>query len=303
MKIVAIGGNGFIGSHFTAEAVDRGHEVIVCAPSDAPPSYAHGRPYELITGGIDALIAHCELLSGIDIVCHFASSMIPATSNADPARDIEENLVRNIRLLEKMRAVGKRRILYLSSGGAIYGRPQYTPIDENHPQHPMSSYGIVKGAMERYLELYSVLYGFRPAIVRPSNPYGPGQNPSSRVGVISAFLDCAHRQAPLTMYGDGSIVRDFVYVSDLIRLMLDIVEKDICGTFNCGHGEGVSLERLAHVVSEVTGNRLEIRYEPARSFDPPIVMLDIKRAKEVVGWEPSVALTEGIRRTWDAHVE
>jgi len=303
IKIVIIGGNGFIGSHFTAEAVDRGHQVVVCELSDTPPRYAHGRPYELIEGGIDALISCFDDLSDVDIVCHFASSTTPATSNVNPARDIEENLVRNILLLEKMRSVGKKRILYLSSGGAIYGTPQYTPIDEEHPQCPLSSYGIVKGAMERYLELYSVLYGFQSAIVRPSNPYGPGQNLNSHVGVISTFLDCVRRRVPLTMYGNGSIIRDFVYVSDLVSLMIDIVEQGVCGTFNCGHGEGVSLRQLANIVSEVTGSKLEIHHEPARSFDPMIVLLDIKRAKERVGWVPSVTLVEGIRKTWDALIE
>jgi UDP-glucose 4-epimerase len=290
MKIIVVGGNGFIGSHFTAAAVDRGHQVVVCELRNTPPRYSHGRPYTLVSGGIDALIDSPELFSNCDMICHLAN----------PVRDIDDNLANNVRLLEAMRALGKTRILYLSSGGAIYGHPKYTPIDEDHPQHPLSSYGVVKGAMERYLELYATLYGFRPAVVRPSNPYGPGQDISGRIGVITAFLDCVYRGAPVTMYGDGSVVRDFIYISDLTRLMLDIIDGDVCGTFNCGHGEGTSLRQLANVVSSVTGIQLTIRHEPVRGFDPPVVLLDIRRAKEYVGWEPSVSLADGIWQTWQA---
>lgn len=299
MKIVVAGGSGFIGGHFVAHAIARGHEVTVCTRSfgnrlDQP------RPYAVITGGLKRLVDEFDQYADADVICHFASSTIPATSNADPVRDVTDNLVQTVRLLDAMRTRGCKRIVYLSSGGAVYGVPEYSPINEDHPQNPISSYGIVKSAVERYLALYSVSGGLSAAVVRPANPYGPGQNPVGQIGAIPVFLGAAKAGRPINLYGDGSTVRDFVYIDDLTDLLTRIVETDTTGVFNCGGGGGgTSLADLILTVEAATGRALDVTRLPARAFDPPLIVLDNARAN-ALGWRPVVSLQEGVRRTWNA---
>ena len=293
MRIVVTGGNGFIGSHFVAAAVDKGHRVTVAGLGETP-RFPHGRPFEFLPGGVLGLAAAPAVLSAADIVCHFASSTTPATSNADPAADIEANLVGTVQLLEAMRRTGNRRILYLSSGGAVYGRPLATPISEDHPLNPMSSYGVGKMAAEKYLRMYKELYDFSPIVIRPSNPYGPGQETVGQLGVVTTFIHLALSGNPATFWGDGSIVRDFISISDLTALVLAAAESKITGTYNCGAGVGTSLIELAAIVERASGKSLARVVQPARPFDPPSIVLDIRKAERTFGWSPKVELEDGI---------
>jgi len=296
MRIVVAGGNGFIGSHFVAAAVSKGHKVTVVGHR-ASPVVPHGRTFEFLPGGLLALSEAPELLARTDIVCHFASNSIPASSNENPAADIEDNLVGTVRLLEAMRKTGSRRLLFLSSGGAIYGRPQTTPINEDHPLNPMSSYGVVKLAIEKYLRMYQENYGFSPIVIRLANPYGPGQTNLGQLGAVNTFLHLALNGEIATLWGDGSTVRDFVYVSDVTSLMLAAVESEVTGTFNCGAGVGTSLLALIALIEKTTGKVLQKQFGQPRPFDPPEVVLDVTRARETFGWQPRVPLAEGIDLT------
>lgn len=298
MKLIVVGGGGFIGRNFVRAAAGCGHEVFVVARSTVP-ELVGAAGVSVMPEGLDGLVGEPDLLAQADAICHFASTTIPGTSNADPEVDVRENLVPSVRLLEAMRRTGTRRILFLSTGGAIYGRPLYSPIDEDHPQLPISSYGVVKGAIERYLEMYRDLYGFRPITIRPANPFGPGQSAVRQVGIISALLSAARENREATIYGDGSIVRDFIYIDDLCALLLRALETDAVGIYNCGSGTGVSLNKVADVVDAVTGRMLARRYLPARAFDPAAIVLDIEHARRDLGWKPQFTLIEGVQRTWN----
>ena len=175
MRIIVVGGNGFIGSHFVARAIAGGHDVLVSG-NNPVPRFAHGLPFTFLPGGLEALSGNAELLGSVDAVCHFASSSIPSSSNADPVGDIAGNLMTTVGLLEAMRRAGTRRIIYLSSGGAIYGRPVTSPMSESHPTDPLSSYGVVKLANEKYLNLYAEQHGFPPI------PMGRGRARSASWG-------------------------------------------------------------------------------------------------------------------------
>lgn len=296
MHLVVVGGNGFIGSHFVAAAAAAGHRITVVGHSPEP-RMPHGFTFAFRPGGLRWLAEDAELLRSCDLVCHFATSMTPATSNADPLADINTNLFDTVRLLEAMRLTGNRRILFLSSGGAVYGQPQYLPMDEAHPLNPLSSYGVVKSAIEQYLRLYQANYGFAATIVRPANPYGPGQTTIGQLGAVNTFVHLAQAGQPATLWGDGTTVRDFVYVSDVVALLLACAESDTTGTYNCGGGTGTSLLNLICVVEQITGKHLERQFKPARGFDPAEVVLDISRARNAFGWQPLVSLRDGVAKT------
>lgn len=297
MRIVVVGGSGFIGRHFVRAAAGAGHEVCVVSRGGAG-MHSDLPGVRVIGGGAEALAANPQELAAADAILHFASTSIPASSNADPVADIRGNLIPGVMLLDAMREAGCKRIIYLSSGGAIYGRPLHSPIPEDHPQRPISSYGVVKGALERYLGMYADLHGFRAAIVRPANPFGPGQDLSGQIGVISAMLGAARSGERPVVYGDGSIVRDFLYIDDLCTLLLGILERDATGTYNCGSGTGASIAEVMAIVEKVSGCRFDPHYLPARAFDPPAIVLDIARARAELDWTPQVSLEEGIARTW-----
>lgn len=296
MHLVVIGGNGFVGRHFVSAAVGKGHSVTVVGRSPSM-SIEDGSAVDYRSGGIEALAADTDLLGRADRICHFATSSTPATSSADPLADIENNLMPAVRLLEAMRRTGNRRILFLSSGGAVYGRPHYLPIDEAHPVNPISAYGVVKSTIEQYLRMYETNYGFVSTIIRLANPYGPGQNSLGQLGAVNTFIHLALTGQPATIWGDGSVVRDFIYISDVTALLLAAAEGDATGTFNCGAGAGTSLIDLMNTVEQATGKTLQRQFRPARSFDPLEVVLDITRARKVLGWQPAVELAAGVLLT------
>lgn len=294
MRIIALGGNGFIGSHFVRIAVDAGHDLVVVDLA-ATPRHDHRRTHRFIQGGVADLAQRPDLLSEADVVCHFAYSTVPASASADPARDLSDNVLPLIALVEAMEAVGQRRIVYLSSGGAVYGAPQIVPISEDHPLRPISAYGVSKAASENYLCMYQAARGLRPTILRPANPYGVDQGRVGLLGAVTTFLNQLAADAEVTIWGDGSAVRDYVHIDDLCALLLRAAECDVCGTFNCGSGRGHSLNDLIAIIERVTGKQLRVAYQPARAFDPPQILLDISRAADQLGWSPRIGLEEGVR--------
>ncbi len=193
-----------------------------------------------------------------------------------------------------MDAVGLQRIVYLSSGGAVYGRPHTVPITEHHALDPISAYGVTKVASEKYLGMYAANRGLRPIIMRPANPYGVDQGKVGLLGAVTTFLNLLAAGEAATIWGDGSIIRDFVHIDDLSRLMLAAVEQDRPGVYNCGSGTGCSLIKLVDTIAAVTGRRLALRFEPARGFDPPEIVLDIEAALTTFDWRPRVALEQGV---------
>ena len=298
MHILVLGGNGFIGSHFVPAAVDAGCRVTVLDLTPSP-RYPHGRPFEFIEAGIGVLSAMPGILSNADVVCHFVYTTVPSTSNADPTADITDNLIASVRLLETMRTTGPKRIVYLSSGGAVYGRPKTTPISEDHPLDPISSYGVTKVAFEKYLGMYASVYGLRPTIIRPANPYGPGQGKVGILGAINTFLHAAAFGETATIWGDGSLVRDYVFIEDLSSLLVEAIKSDKPGIYNCGFGSGTSLLELLAVIQSVTKRSICRDHKPARAFDPQAVVLDVSRARDAFGWTPRVSLLSGVARTWE----
>jgi len=294
MKVLVLGGNGFIGSHVVDHLLAAGHKVRVFDRS--PERYRDPlKQVEYRLGRFDDTFQVAEALDGVDVVCHLISSTVPGTSNLDPVVDVESNLVNTLKLLEQMRKKGLHRILYLSSGGAVYGNPVAMPIDENHPLNPISSYGVVKVSIEKYLNMYQQVYGFEPIILRPSNPYGSRQGHVGVQGLIGTLLAKAMAGETMEIWGDGSIVRDYMYVGDLACLCVKAFEGDVCGVFNAGSGEGHSINDIIAIIRDLTDTALDVRYSAGRSFDVKEVVLDIQRASRQFGWQSEMPILKGIR--------
>lgn len=297
MRSLVIGGNGFIGSHLVEELRNRGDDVRVLDPGAPRDDFDWGGvAYKQGALGSDDQLA--AALDGVDVVYHAASTTVPSTSNLDAEADIAGNLLPALRLLAGMRRRGVRRIVYFSSGGTVYGPPLALPIPEEHPTNPISSYGIVKLAVEKYLQMHAALHGISPLILRPSNPYGPRQSLSGVQGIIAAFFGCCLKGEPIRIMGDGTIVRDYMYVTDLVRLAAKAGATSREGVYNAGSGQGHSILQIVGAMSEVIGADMDVEYLPARDFDVREVVLDIRRAQSEFDWTPRMSLDDGLASTW-----
>jgi len=299
VRCLVLGGAGFIGSHVVEGLIHRGHVVRLL---DLRPNPHWSPPDEvkcIWADWNDADQLECAL-ANIDVVIHLIGTTLPTTSNLDMVADVRGNLISTLRLLHACHQHGVRKIVFSSSGGTIYGIPQQIPIPEDHPTHPITSYGIVKLTIEHYLHLCHRLYGLGYIVLRSANPYGERQNPQGSQGAVSVFLGRLARSEPVEIWGDGRIVRDYFYVDDLARAFLAAVESEIDhGTFNVGSGQGLSLLELLSKIQSVTGLSPRIIHRPARPADVPINVLDTRRIRSHLNWQPQVALSDGLQRTWE----
>lgn len=296
MKVLMLGGNGFIGSHVVDSLLAAGHQVRVF--DRAEDKYRGRLPsVEYVFGSFDDALLLTEALTDIDVVFHGISTTVPSTSNLDPIKDIQSNLIATVRLLKAMMDKKVERIIYLSSGGTVYGQTDVDCIPESHPLHPVCSYGIVKVAIENYLFMYQQLYGLKPIVLRPSNPYGERQGHMGVQGVIGTFLNKIAKNERIEIWGDGTVVRDFIYVGDLAQLCLKAIESQTNGVFNVGGGRGFSINEIFDCVASVIGTDLRPIYKSARNFDVNKVVLDISRAEEIFDWQPQTILVQGITKT------
>lgn len=297
MHVLVLGGNGFIGSHVVDSLLASGHKVRVF---DRGPemfrSPLSGVEYKM--GVFSDVPMLAEALEGVDVVYHLISTTLPSSSNLDPIADVEGNLLNTIRLLQLMVQKNIKRIIYLSSGGTVYGIPKIIPIPETHSLNPICSYGVVKVAVENYLMMFQSLYGIEPVVLRVSNPYGERQGHQGVQGVVGTFICKAIRDEEIVLWGDGSVVRDFIYVSEVASCCVSVLDSEVGGIFNVGRGEGVSIRQVIECIEKVSGKSLKVDYRARRGFDIPRVELDISKARDQFDWESSLSLEQGIRKTW-----
>lgn len=298
MKVLVTGGSGFIGSHVCDSLLARGHHVRVY--SRKHEHYREPLPgVEYYLGDLTDTFHLSEALSGTDCVVHLVSSTVPGTSNLDPVADITSNLAGTVKMLELMRQAGPKRIIFLSSGGTVYGEPTELPVKESEKLRPLCSYGVIKVAIENYLCMYDSLYGISPVILRASNPFGPRQGHLGIQGLVAAFLNRIKAGDPLAVWGDGEVIRDYFYVSDLADLCALAVESDAAGIFNAGSGLGTSINEMIQLIGKATGKEPVVKYEPQRNFDVQATYLDIDKASAVFEWQPKVDLETGVTRHWE----
>ncbi len=217
MRVLVIGGCGFIGSHIVDKLLSSGHSVRVFDRN--PEKFRRQlKNVEYFFGDIKDRMAVIESLADVEVVMHLVSTTFPGTANLDPVADVRDNLLATLNLLDSMVQSGVSRLVYLSSGGTVYGIPDQIPTPESHPLRPINSYGIVKAAIENYIGLFQREKAISPIIIRPSNPFGPRQGHTGVQGVVTTFLNRILRKETIEIWGDGTVVRDYLYVDDLARL-------------------------------------------------------------------------------------
>jgi UDP-glucose 4-epimerase len=235
-------------------------------------------------------------------VFHLAWATVPSTANANPLADLETNVAGTVRLLEALRYLPRTPITFVSSGGTVYGETETLPLPENHPLRPKTAYGVSKTTAEHYALLYRRLWDVDARIVRLSNPFGPGQNVRGQLGAASIFAARALEGKSIQIWGDGSAIRDYIYIDDaisgILATMLAPPErfKALDPVFNIGSGRGVSLRELIALLTRILKKPIKVDYKPARDFDVRANVLDITRAREILDWSPKVNIEEGLSR-------
>lgn len=300
MNIVIFGGSGFIGSTIADRLLKDGHAIRIFERPRVLPyrKFSANESVEWTTGDFSSAHDVDEAINGMDVVLHLVSTTLPKSSNDDPIYDMQSNVVSTLQMLRAMVAQNVRKIVFISSGGTVYGKPTYIPIDERHPTDPVVSYGIGKLAIEKYLYMYSQLYGIHACSLRVANPYGERQRIETAQGAVGVFLHHAINGKPIEIWGDGSVIRDYIHVTDVADAFVRAVEYDgNKNCFNISSGDGTSLNQLISIIEDVIGRSIEIRYKQGRSFDVPISVLSNNLAANELGWKPTISMREGIVRT------
>ena len=299
MRCLVLGGGGFIGSHVVDALLERGHRVRVFERPRVPQYRAcDGDTLEWMEGDFQNSARVSEAVRGMEAVVHLVSTTLPGGSNDDPEFDIQSNVIGTLRMLRFAKDAGVRKVVFISSGGTVYGVPDMIPIPETHATEPRVSYAIGKLAVEKYLAVFQHQFGLEHAVLRVANPYGPRQRVDTAQGAVAVFLDAALAGRDIEIWGDGSVVRDYVHVADVARAFVLALEYG--GTeriFNVGSGQGSSLTDLLAVIERCLGRAVSRRHLAPRSIDVPSNVLDISRARRELGWAPQIGLEEGVTRT------
>jgi UDP-glucose 4-epimerase len=294
-RAVLVGGGGFIGRNLTEALLKDGWNVRCF--DRVKPQWLGSTAVEFVEGDFAATNLTAEVIDGNDVVFHLACTTLPQTSNEDPAFDISSNVHGTVRMLDEAVKSRVRKFIFISSGGTVYGVPAVIPTPETHATNPTCSYGITKLMLEKYLRLYSHIHGLCTCSLRLSNPYGRYQRVDSIQGAVAVFCYKALTGRPIQIWGDGSVRRDFIHISDVVNAMVRIIDSPLSGEVNIGSGRAASIGQVIDTIEELVGRRVDRKYFPARSFDVPVTTLDISLARTELRWEPRVCLRDGIEST------
>jgi UDP-glucose 4-epimerase len=294
MKVAILGASSFIGMHVAKNILSSGAKVSSFVREKVVDSV--GDLGDQIEFDFRNLSSFSTLIPEFDVVIHLVSSSNPASSGLDPEGDVENNLIGSIRLLRILRANPSVKLIFASSGGAVYGNPVSVPIRETHPTDPVSPYGVSKLAIEKHLYISRLEHGLDYRILRLSNPFGPGQVNKKGQGLIPTVIDKAISGESLTVWGNGSNTRDYVYIEDVVDAFMKAIEySGKIRTFNIGSGIGSSTLDIVSEVSELTNKEIKVDFSPSRATDPPSNVLDVGLAKSELNWEAKTSLGDGIQ--------
>ncbi len=301
MRIAVTGGAGFIGSHVVDAYVAAGHEVLVIDNlSTGRREYVNSEARLVVMDIADPAVEELLRRERIEVLNHHAAQIDLRYSVTHPEEDARQNILGSLRLYEAACRAGVRRIIFASTGGAIYGEQREFPAEETHPTAPIAPYGVSKLAAEKYLECYVRLYGIEAVILRYTNVYGPRQNPKGEAGVVAIFLGKLLAGEPPLIYGDGEQTRDYIYVEDVARANLAALEPAASGVYNCSTGVETSVNALLRMLQQLTGRWVAPQYCAARPGELRRSVCSPERLRRELGWCPQVPLPEGLFRTLQA---
>jgi UDP-glucose 4-epimerase len=299
MRILVTGGAGFIGSNVADRFLADGHEVAVLDDLSSGrrenlPARARFLELSLCDGeGVRHAVAEFRP----EIVDHHAAQIDVRRSVDEPVHDASVNILGTLNLLQAAVAGGVRKIVYASTGGALYGEGRTLPAGEDHPVNPESPYGVSKHAVEHYLYLYRLLHGLDYTVLRYPNVFGPRQDPRGEAGVNAIFIGLMSEGKRPTIFGDGEQVRDYLYVGDVVEANALALARGSGEIVNLGWGRGVSVNEIFRELATILGFAGEPVHAPARPGEVRRIYLSAERARQVLGWTPRVGFEEGLRRT------
>ena len=298
MKVLVTGGAGFIGSHVTDVFLDAGHEVWALDDLSSGRRENLRSAVRLVVSDIRSADATRLVESErFEVICHLAAQMDVRRSVADPRFDADVNIGGFLNVLEAARRAGVRKVVFSSTGGAIYGEQDVYPAPESHPTRPVSPYGVSKAAGELYLGYYRTQYGLPSVALRYANVYGPRQNPHGEAGVVAIFSERLLRGESCIINGTGEQTRDFVHGQDVARANLLAATRDVEGPINIGTGIETEVNRLYTLLSRAAGVDRPAQHAPAKPGEQMRSSVDPSQAAKVLGWRPAVTLEEGLRQT------
>jgi UDP-glucose 4-epimerase len=298
MRVLVIGGAGFLGSHIVDRFLRERNEVTVF---DLHPEQFRRSPREVAffqgdfgnVGTLDKLIR-----TGFDVVVHCVSTTTPKTSNESPVFDVQSNIIGSLHLLDICVERKVSKLVFLSSGGTIYGDiGSLHSVNESHPANPVCAYAVSKLAIEHFLGVYKHLHGLDYVVLRVSNPYGERQNPMRALGALTVFLYRTIKRQEIEVWGDGTVIRDFIYVGDVANAVYLATVNPTVGIFNVGSGIGFSLRDVLRNIFEVVGLEPSVTWLPSRTFDVPRIVLDATKLRTATGWQCLTSLSQGIALT------
>lgn len=302
MKIILLGAAGFIGTNLVITlAKDPNNLITVVGRNKEHFKTMEGMSFLNVSFIESELTAYTDyeiLLANQEIVYHLISTTVPTTSNQQIAQELTGNVVLSANLFEACVHQGVKKVVFLSSGGTVYGKEVDCPLSEKTPTTPITSYGVQKVTIEKLLYLYNYMHGLDYRIICLTNPYGPYQRPDGVLGAVTTFTYHALKGDEIQVYGDGSVVRDFIYIDDAVRGILKIVDGEASyHTFNLGCGYGTSIREVLKTIQETLGIEMNVKYTEARKVDVPVNYLDITRYETAYGVLAPIRLTEGIKKT------
>ncbi len=299
MRILVTGGAGFIGSHIVDAYHEQGHDVCIIDNLSTGRQQNINHRARFYNADIRDARKMEELFRDekFDVVNHLAAQMDVRRSVADPVFDASVNVLGVLTLLECCIRTGVTRVVFSSTGGAIYGEQDYFPADEAHPTRPISPYGVAKLTTENYLFYYRAVHGLQSVVLRYANVYGPRQNPEGEAGVVAIFVNKLLRGEEPVINGDGKQTRDYVYVGDVVRANVLALGMTGSGIFNVGTGVESDVNMLFRYLKKFTGSDCAEKHGEAKRGEQLRSVLSCSRIREILGWEPAVTLEEGLRRT------
>jgi UDP-glucose 4-epimerase len=301
VKITILGGFGFIGAALAARCIEEGHEVTVFSRADRDgtrlANYA-GR-YRFVGGDFALVDEVLPAIKGADVVVHLISGTVPGSSINHPTYDVEVNVLPSLQLFQACVEHSVGKVIFISSGGTVYGVANERPSKESDCCSPIVPYAVSKEMIEKYLAVFAHHHKLDYTVLRLANPYGPGQLARSGQGVIAAWMQRLKLGETVEIWGDGNVVRDYIYIDDAVSAILLAMSKRASRRiFNVGCGVGYSLNQLHEIMERSLGIDLPVVYKPGRAADVPINVLDVREIKQALGWSPMTSIEDGLRQTW-----